>query len=110
MSIRLHTQLKVKRLHKSDGGRWIVGTATTPTTNRMGDIVRPEGAEYRLPLVLLAHHDHSRPVGSVVEANVSPARIELQANAWSPALEAELLKRFQGSAQLAVRAIGGTAL
>ena len=34
--------------------------------------------------------------------------IELPANAWSPALEAELLKRFQGSAQLAVRAIGGT--
>ncbi len=37
MSIRLHTQLKVKRLHKPDGGRWIVGTATTPTTDRMGD-------------------------------------------------------------------------
>lgn len=33
--------------------------------------------------------------------------IELPTNAWTPALEAELIKRFRGSAQLAVRAIGG---
>ncbi|MGP5711267.1 hypothetical protein ACTXPD_04535 [Vreelandella alkaliphila] len=37
--------------------------------------------------------------------------IELTAKAWTPALEAELVKRFKGSAQLAIQhSVGGTSL
>lgn len=78
-AIKLQTHLRLKRLEKSDGGRWLIGTATTPTTDRHGDVVKPEGAQYRLPLILLFAHDHARPVGSVIEANVSHDRITVKA-------------------------------
>lgn len=35
--------------------------------------------------------------------------LELPANAWTPALEAELLRLFRGSAQLALRQLPGVA-
>jgi HK97 family phage prohead protease len=54
----------VLRVSKSDDElREIEGIATTPTVDRVGDIVEPEGIRYRIPLPLLLHHDAQRPIG-----------------------------------------------
>lgn len=46
--------------------RTIKGVATTPTPDRVGDIVEPLGVSFTNPLVLLHQHDHDSPVGTVV--------------------------------------------
>lgn len=48
--------------------REIEGWATTPTPDRVGDVVLPMGAEFELPLPLLWQHRSSEPVGHVVRA------------------------------------------
>lgn len=57
---------EIKSVDESE--RIIQGVASTPSTDRVGDIVEPLGAQYRLPLVVLAGHDSTRPVGSVIAA------------------------------------------
>jgi len=43
----------------------ITGIATTPTPDRVGDIIEPLGVTFKNPLPLLLHHDHKLPVGTV---------------------------------------------
>lgn len=45
--------------------RLITGTATTPTPDRMGDIVEPLGVQFKNPLPLLLYHNSQKPVGWV---------------------------------------------
>lgn len=59
--------------------RIIEGVATTPTTDRMGDIVDPEGAQFTLPLPLLWQHQSDFPVGNVIAAKVTKDGIEIRA-------------------------------
>lgn len=59
--------------------RTLSGIATTPTPDRMGDIVEPKGAQFRLPLPLLWQHQSAKPVGHVVDAKVTDAGIEVVA-------------------------------
>jgi HK97 family phage major capsid protein/HK97 family phage prohead protease len=60
---RAYSLLSVKAL---DGARRVViGMASTPTPDRLGDILEPLGATFTNPLPLLLHHDRSRPVGRV---------------------------------------------
>lgn len=59
--------------------RIIRGIATRPTPDRLGDIVESEGAEFKLPLPLLAHHDRTRPIGQVLKARVKSNGIEVEA-------------------------------
>lgn len=81
--------LAVKALDRNDGGRWIVGTATSASTDRMGDVVRPEGGKYQLPLVLLFAHDHARPIGSVTEARTTNGKIVIKAKLAEGAKDAD---------------------
>ncbi|ENZ1760037.1 phage major capsid protein [Pseudomonas aeruginosa] len=60
---RAYSVLEVKAL--DDGQRVITGIATTPTPDRVGDIVEPLGVEFKNPLPLLWQHDHDKPVGTV---------------------------------------------
>ncbi|WP_150291670.1 HK97 family phage prohead protease [Sphingobium estronivorans] len=62
-----------------DDQRVIEGWATTPTEDRMGDIVMPRGASYKLPLPLLIDHNHSLAVGNVERVEVSDAGIKFTA-------------------------------
>lgn len=41
----------------------ITGTASTPTTDRMGDVVEPMGAKFKTPMPLLWQHESDKPVG-----------------------------------------------
>ncbi len=48
-----------------DDGRIIEGVASTPTPDRIGDIVDSMGAKYAIPIPLLWQHNADQPVGRV---------------------------------------------
>jgi HK97 family phage prohead protease len=58
--------------------RTFKGVASTPTPDRMSDIVEPKGAKYKLPLPLLSQHDHHLPIGWVKSATVTDKGIEIE--------------------------------
>jgi HK97 family phage major capsid protein/HK97 family phage prohead protease len=60
---RAYSVLHIKGI--DDEKRVITGIATTPTPDRMGDIIEPLGVTYKNPLPLLLYHDHRSPVGTV---------------------------------------------
>lgn len=62
-----------------EGERVIEGVASTPSPDRMGDIVNPLGAKFTLPLPLLWQHDHAAPIGHVVEARATKDGITFKA-------------------------------
>lgn len=69
----------VKAMDDEYGGkRKFAGIATTPSTDRMGDIVEPKGAEFELPIPLLWQHDSSQPIGHVTGAKVTAKGIEVE--------------------------------
>ncbi len=49
-----------------DDERVIRGVATTPSPDRMSDIVDPMGVTFKNPMPLLHQHDSDRPVGTVM--------------------------------------------
>jgi HK97 family phage prohead protease len=60
---RAYSILSVKAV--DDEQRVIRGVATTPSPDRMGDIVEPLGVKFSNPMPLLHQHDSQRPVGTV---------------------------------------------
>lgn len=74
---RAYTLLEVKEVNED--ARVITGVASTPTADRMGDVVKPEGAVFQLPIPLLWQHDSSAPIGKVTEAKVTKKGIEITA-------------------------------
>lgn len=60
---RAYAVLEIKSVN--DGDRVIRGVATTPTPDRMGDIVDPLGVTFKNPLALLWQHRSDQPVGTV---------------------------------------------
>ena len=69
--------LDVKSL--DDEERVIEGIASTPTPDRMGDVMDPLGAEFTLPMPLLWHHDRKAPIGEVFEATPTKEGIRIKA-------------------------------
>lgn len=61
MNHRAFSLLRVKSA--DDEKREIVGIATTPEVDRVGDIVEPLGMRYNVPMPLLLNHHHEQPVG-----------------------------------------------
>lgn len=74
---RAYSVLEVKSIDADS--RHIRGLATTPSTDRQGDVVLPEGAVFQLPIPLLWQHDHAQPIGHVISASVTTAGIEIVA-------------------------------
>lgn len=75
---RAFVALEIKAL--DEDARLIEGWATTPEVDRMGDIVLPKGAEYKLPIPFLLDHDHSQVVGEVDRVEVSDKGIRFWAS------------------------------
>ncbi|KRS17525.1 phage major capsid protein [Roseovarius indicus] len=75
---RAYATLEIKEMDEDSGT--ITGIASTPATDRMDDIVLPEGAKYQLPIPLLWQHNHGDPIGQVTEAKVTKKGIEIVAN------------------------------
>lgn len=61
MNNRAWSVLEIKSV--DDEQRVITGIATTPGTDRMGDIVEPMGARFAKEIPLLWQHQHDKPVG-----------------------------------------------
>lgn len=64
---RAYSRLEISKMWDEDEDKDvdIEGMATTPTPDRMSDIVDPMGAKFASELPLLWQHDHSQPVGRV---------------------------------------------
>jgi len=62
-----------------DGRRIFSGWATTPETDRMGDVIDPKGAVFKNPLALLHQHDHDRPIGVARLKRATKDGIEFEA-------------------------------
>lgn len=64
-----------------DGPEYVTirGIASTPTTDRMGDIVEPMGAKFAIPMKLLLQHDYGLPVGNVTYAEPTAKGIPFEA-------------------------------
>lgn len=88
---RVYSTMVVKAV--DEDRREITGIASTPGTDRMGDIVVPSGAKFNLPVPLLFQHDHAQPIGQVVAAKVTDAGIEIVAR----------LAKIEAPSQLAAR-------
>jgi HK97 family phage major capsid protein/HK97 family phage prohead protease len=77
MKNRAYSLLSIKSINEDK--REITGIASTPETDRMGDIVDPNGAEYKLPIPLLWQHDSGQPIGEVYAARSTKEGIEIKA-------------------------------
>lgn len=75
MKERAFSVLNIKAVDEEK--RLITGIATTPTPDRMDDIVEPKGAQFTLPIPFLWQHNHSAPIGHVIDAKVTAAGIDV---------------------------------
>jgi HK97 family phage prohead protease len=48
-----------------DGTRVIRGIATTPSVDRVGDVIEPLGVKFTNPMPFLWQHAHDKPIGTV---------------------------------------------
>jgi HK97 family phage major capsid protein/HK97 family phage prohead protease len=74
---RAYSLLEIKSV--KDDERVIEGTATTPSPDRVGDIVEPMGARFSLPMPLLLDHNHEQNVGQVTFAKPTKNGIPFKA-------------------------------
>lgn len=70
---RAYSVLEIKAV--DDGQRVITGIATTPSPDRMGDVVEPMGAQFADELPALWQHNHDEPVGHVRFGKPTPKGI-----------------------------------
>src|SRR5690606_41842478 len=74
---RAYSLLEVREV--GDESRTITGIATTPRVDSYGDIVEPEGVQYRGPVNLYLYHDTRLPVGNVEFGKATKAGIPFKA-------------------------------
>jgi len=79
MNHRAYSVLDVKEMVETDSHVRIKGIASTPSTDRMGDIVEPMGARFKTPMPLLWQHRHDQPVGHVTFAKPTKQGIPFEA-------------------------------
>ena len=77
---RAYSRITVKAL--SEDRRTFSGIATTPSTDRVGDVVDPTGATFELPIPLLWQHDANQPIGAITEVNVSKGGIRVRGEVY----------------------------
>jgi HK97 family phage prohead protease len=75
---RAYSLLEIKAVKEDQ--RVIRGTATTPTPDRLNDIVEPLGVSFKNPLPLLWQHRSSEPVGTVKFSKPTKDGIDFEAS------------------------------
>jgi HK97 family phage prohead protease len=73
----IKTNFLIKSIDEHE--RIIAGIASTPSPDRMGDIVNPLGAKFALPLPFLWQHKHDQAIGHVIEARAATEGITFRA-------------------------------
>lgn len=76
---RAYTVIETKGFSEDDDKVYIKGIASTPTPDRMLDVVEPAGAQFKTPMPLLWQHDHHKPVGHVTFAKPEKSGIPFEA-------------------------------
>src|SRR5215467_8735982 len=74
---RMYSILQVKSVDAER--RQIKGVATTPTPDRLGDVIEPKGVQFKNPMPLLWQHKHDQPVGWAKFDKATPDGIEFEA-------------------------------
>jgi HK97 family phage major capsid protein/HK97 family phage prohead protease len=74
---RAYSTIEIKSV--DDDLRVIEGIATTPSPDRMGDVVDPKGVKLKTPLPLLWQHKADQPIGQVLSAKVTAEGIAIKA-------------------------------
>src|SRR4030095_12332020 len=77
MQNRAYSRLEIKSLDADL--RLFKGWATTPSPDRLGDVVEPLGIKFNNPLPLLIDHKHDQPIGQVVFKTPTKKGIEFEA-------------------------------
>lgn len=76
---RAYSALHVKEIAEKGDFITIRGIASTPTVDRMGDVVNPLGAMFKTPMPLLWQHKEDLPVGHVTFAQPTKKGIPFEA-------------------------------
>lgn len=76
---RAYSLLTERSFSENDKFVVVEGIASTPTPDRVDDVVDPMGAEFALPMKLLLQHDHDKPVGNMTFARPTPKGIPFRA-------------------------------
>lgn len=76
-----------------EGKREFTGIASTPTPDRVNDVMVPKGAKFNLPIPFLWQHNHLQPIGEITEARVTAKGIEVKG----------VVKQVSAPSQLAAR-------
>lgn len=92
---RAYSFLEVKEFEDVDGERIIKGMATTPSPDRVGDVVEPLGVEFKNPLPLLWQHEADKPVGLVTFSKPTAKGIEFEARLPKDIPEGKLRDRIE---------------
>jgi HK97 family phage major capsid protein/HK97 family phage prohead protease len=74
---RAYSLLDVKSIDAEQ--RILTGIASTPEPDRVGDVMEPRGAQFKLPIPLLWQHKQDQPIGEVFEATVTKDGIAIRA-------------------------------
>ena len=74
---RAYSTLTIKSIDTKS--RTIKGIATTPTPDRIGDIIESTGVKFKNPMPLLWQHKHDKPVGRVRFKRPTDDGIEFEA-------------------------------
>lgn len=77
--MQAYSALHIKQIEERAGFVYIKGIASTPTTDRVGDVVNPMGARFKTPMPLLWQHKADKPVGRVTFAKPSKTGIPFEA-------------------------------
>ena len=77
MQNRAYSILEVRSVDEDK--RIIKGIATTPTVDRMGDIIDPLGVKFNNPLSFLWQHQHDKPIGECKFSKPTKSGIEFEA-------------------------------
>jgi HK97 family phage major capsid protein/HK97 family phage prohead protease len=75
---RAYSTIQIKAMSEDGGKRKFSGVASTPSTDRMGDIIEPKGMKIRKDTPLLWQHDSRDPIGWVRSAKVTDDGIEVE--------------------------------
>lgn len=92
MMRRAYSVLEVKAF--DDAKREFTGIATTPTPDRLGDVVEPDGAKFTLPIPLLWQHQSDKPIGEVTAAKVSKSGITIKGRILKASESKSLMERL----------------
>jgi HK97 family phage prohead protease len=91
MQNRAYSVLNVKAV--DDAARVIRGIATSPTVDRVGDIIEPLGMKFTNPMPFLWQHMHDKPIGTVKFNAPTASGIGFEATIAHPdTVESETLK------------------